>query len=64
MIEHGFLIAIGIWVTLIGYRVVRVPVNAGSSHDRALATFRWCGPLIVIINVGFLVAAVLRGDRY
>ena len=65
MFEHGFLIAIGIWITLVGYRVIRGPSKPGVDYegwiDKYGATLRWCGPMVVVINVVLMVADAVVG---
>ncbi len=60
IVEHVFLIAIGVWVTLVGHRVVRMHPKPGGDYERWLDEhgrwLRWGGPLIILINSIMLLA--------
>jgi hypothetical protein len=63
LIEHGTLILIGAYCTLLGYRVIEVRPKQGMSESRLdghLRTFRWAGPVIIATNAVLLAARMIQ----
>ena len=61
LIENGVLVVVGIWLTLLGYRIVGHKPGANPTNDAWFKKhgwmFRWGGPVMI---VGNLLVAVSR----